>query len=425
MAETEATEPQTSPDDKELEEILKLTWGQQVRQDIFQRWTQGFCFSDDEPTALVQFEGGPCAVLAPMQAYIIKNIVNNKSVDNDWKKAEVEEQNHLLCKAACDILCQATAGCDILKFVHIDDKVGCLEHSQFHSMLKVEQVNKDSIETFLNNHISFMRDTFGVLLFLYTVMCSKGLVKLKEEICDLDVSLIDKEFGYGSQSLINMMITGQAVSNVFNNDQVVAGLKLQGIEKQSEVGFMTLLEHLRYCQVGTYLKNPCNPVWVLGSDTHLTVLFSFDQNLVSKETQADIARRTFKLFDQDGNNFISTQSLKPLLEKLDLVSDDEYVNLMSLKLDSEGLGIILMPSFMEEFFSEQETRTPDVFMVFHYNGQPRSNSNSKVTYIEGNAIIQESDVICISEDNNLQSCLQSKWPCIEIQWKGNVTPSIN
>jgi Ca2+-binding EF-hand superfamily protein len=45
--------------------------------------------------------------------------------------------------------------------------------------------------------------------------------------------------------------------------------------------------------------------------------------LVSKETQADIARRTFKLFDQDGNNFISTQNLKPLLEKLDLVSDDE------------------------------------------------------------------------------------------------------
>lgn len=33
-------ESQTAPD-KELEEILNLTWGQQVRQDIFQRWTQG------------------------------------------------------------------------------------------------------------------------------------------------------------------------------------------------------------------------------------------------------------------------------------------------------------------------------------------------------------------------------------------------
>ncbi|VVC31678.1 Hypothetical protein CINCED_3A020920 [Cinara cedri] len=360
-----------------------------------------------------------------MQAYIIKYIINNKFIDEDWKKVEYDDQNRLLCKAACDILCQATAGCDILKFVHIDDKEACPEYYQFHSVLKVEQVNKDNLETFFSNNISFMRDTFGVLLFLYTVMHSKGLVKLKEEIGDLEVSLIDKEFGYGSQSLINMMITGRAVSNVFNNDQIVAGLKLQGIEKQSEIGFMTLLEHLRYCQVGTYLKNPCNPIWVLGSDTHLTVLFSFNRNLVSMETQADIARRTFKLFDEGGNNFISTQSLKPLLEKLDLVSDEEYVNLICSKLDSEGLGIILLPSFMDEFFSEQEVRTPDVFIVFHYNGQPRSNPNSKVTYIEGNAVIQESDVICISEDNNLQSCLQSKWSFIEIQWKGGVTPSIN
>jgi len=29
------------------------------------------------------------------------------------------------------------------------------------------------METFINNHISFMRDTFGILLFLYTVMRSK------------------------------------------------------------------------------------------------------------------------------------------------------------------------------------------------------------------------------------------------------------
>lgn len=34
----------------------------------------------------MQFEGGPCAVLAPVQAYIVKHIVNNKSADDDWKK---------------------------------------------------------------------------------------------------------------------------------------------------------------------------------------------------------------------------------------------------------------------------------------------------------------------------------------------------
>lgn len=35
----------------------------------------GFVFSEDEPTALVQEEGGPCAVIAPVQAFLLKNIL--------------------------------------------------------------------------------------------------------------------------------------------------------------------------------------------------------------------------------------------------------------------------------------------------------------------------------------------------------------
>jgi len=46
--------------------------------------------------------------------------------------------------------------------------------------------------------------------------------------------------------------------------------ELRGIDCQSEVGFLALLEHLRYCEVGSFLKNPKHPVWVLGSETHLT-----------------------------------------------------------------------------------------------------------------------------------------------------------
>jgi len=48
VAEAETTGPRTGPDDKELEAIVKLTWGDQARQDIFQRWTQG------EPVAVVR-----------------------------------------------------------------------------------------------------------------------------------------------------------------------------------------------------------------------------------------------------------------------------------------------------------------------------------------------------------------------------------
>ena len=47
---------------------------------------------------------------------------------------------------------------------------------------------------------------------------------------------------------------------------------LVGIMKRPAVGFLTRLEHLRYVQVGWFLKNPTNPVWVTASETHLTGL---------------------------------------------------------------------------------------------------------------------------------------------------------
>lgn len=46
----------------------------------------GFLFSEDEPTALVQHAGGPCAVIAPMQAFILRYIITGnqtKSVRGD------------------------------------------------------------------------------------------------------------------------------------------------------------------------------------------------------------------------------------------------------------------------------------------------------------------------------------------------------
>jgi len=55
------------------------------------------------------------------------------------------------------------------------------------------------------------------------------------------------------------------------------------------------------------------------------------------------------------------------------------VNLMAKKLDPEGLGIILMHAFMEEFYPEQRHSTPDTFDLLHYNGIPGSNDGNKVS----------------------------------------------
>lgn len=83
------------------------------------------------------------------------------------------------------------------------------------------------------------------------------------------------------------------------------------------------MEQLRYCTVGSFYKNPKNPVWVIASETHLSVLFSNEKELVSQETPSEVARRVFKSFDPDGNNFIPNPMLQDVLCTLDLVSEPE------------------------------------------------------------------------------------------------------
>ncbi|KAL1123353.1 hypothetical protein AAG570_002438 [Ranatra chinensis] len=392
-----------SPVSSDFDEIIKIMWGNEVKEEVFQRWKQGFRFSSDEPTALLQHEGGPCAVIAPVQAFILKSLIAADTTN--WRELESDIVTKLLIRALCEILHQAYAGnkyileerkgevspeCESVPLSRIQG-----DHSYFHSQLRTTSFEStEEVEAYYLERIDMLRETFGVLLFLYSVVCTKGIEALHCEVADPLEPLIDGEFGYGSQSLINLMITGRAVAHVWNYDQDIGGLKLLGINKQSSVGFLALLEHMRYCEVGSFLKNPINPVWVLASETHLTVLFSFEKRLVSTETPSEVARRVFKSFDPEGNNFIAADLLQDVLSMLEI---------MRKKLDSENLGIILLSSFMDEFFPEEV----------------------EVMFQEGQAVLLESNVSSVAESNSMLTCIQTKWPSIEIQWSSGITPSLN
>ncbi|XP_008550911.1 ubiquitin carboxyl-terminal hydrolase MINDY-3 homolog [Microplitis demolitor] len=443
-------------------QIKKLLWGNSVKEEVFNRWAQGFIFSEDEPTALVQLEGGPCAVIAPVQAFIIKDLLL-QGAPNTWRDITSDKQDALLVKAALEIISQAADDPPYYSLVHIvhnrndddqddDDNDGDndgdgdgdrdrdrdgdgdgddieahdKDSEYFHSRLRiVETRSLDDVEKWLTSRIDMFKEQFGVLLLLYTVVCTKGLEGMVNEMSDPSDPAIDSTYGYGSQSLINLMLTGRAVGHVWDHDQNVGGLELRGIDKQNAVGFLAFLEHLRFCEVGTFLKSPSHPVWVLGSETHLTVLFSTDRRLVSPETPAEQARRIFKKFDPEGNNFIPTNLLQDVLAELGLVADTEYVDIMRKKLDSESLGIILLASFMDEFFPEEPQTCPDTFPLLHYNGLPRSNPDNRIIYHTGDAVLLECTVNCILDSNPMLTVLQTKWPSIEVQWNGNITPSLN
>lgn len=60
-------------------------------------------------------------------------------------------------------------------------------------------------------------------------------------------------------------------------------------------------------------------MWII----FISVLFSHAKALVSKETPSEVARRVFKSYDPDGNNFIPSPVLQDVLCALELVSEPE------------------------------------------------------------------------------------------------------
>lgn len=421
-----------------------------MKDEVFMRWTQGFVFSEDECTALVQLEGGPCAVIAPVQAFLLKNIMftSRKKTTSDISEVTAEEACAYLCESLAELLELMDASTYTLLRLE-DPELGhtstsgenaeCLESGEsspkrrridqetFHNKLRcVRCESTGEMRQHLKDLMPDYQQDFGVLLYLYSLLLTKGMEQMKNEVEDPTEPMIDGIYGHGSQSLINLFLTSRAITNVWDNDKDVSGLKLRGIQKQSIIGFLTLLEHLRYCEVGWYLKNPLFPIWLLGSETHLTVLFSTERNLVVRETPAASARTIFAQYDPEGNGFISASLLGEIMCALGLVSDKEYVDIMRGKLDSEELGIITRTSFMEEFFPEEDITSPAQFPLFHCNGLPRSNHNSKVQYQKCLCKIQEElDVQIITDTSPIKLCLQTKWPTCDLQWANDQPPSLN
>ncbi|XP_045390022.1 ubiquitin carboxyl-terminal hydrolase MINDY-3 isoform X5 [Lemur catta] len=332
-------------------ELMELVWGTKsspgLSDTIFCRWTQGFVFSESEGSALEQFEGGPCAVIAPVQAFLLKKLLFS-SEKSSWRD------------------CPAALAVEELGFERFH---ALIQKRSFRSLSELKDAVLDQYAMWGNK--------FGVLLFLYSVLLTKGIENIKNEIEDASEPLIDPVYGHGSQSLINLLLTGHAVSNVWDGDRECSGMKLLGIHEQAAVGFLTLMEALRYCKVGSYLKSPKFPIWIVGSETHLTVFFAKDMALVAPEAPSEQARRVFQTYDPEDNGFIPDSLLEDVMKALDLVSDPEYINLMKNKLDPEGLGIILLGPFLQEFFPDQGSSGPESFTVYHYNGLKQSNYNEK------------------------------------------------
>jgi hypothetical protein len=187
------------------------------------------------------------------------------------------------------------------------------EHFQIQELLDFESTAK-----FISDRSDMFAGDVGVLLFVFSALLTKGVDIVKSEMDDPG-STLTVQFGHCSQELLNLLICGQAVSNVFDGEVPFggetaddSGLMLRGIPHKCDTGYLTHLEALRYCQVGTFYKQPSVPIWVVGSSQHFSVLFSasLESNTKSEaEETYDRVQRAFKAKDPQENGYIQSTQL--------------------------------------------------------------------------------------------------------------------
>jgi hypothetical protein len=253
---------------------------------------QGLFFSDRKHLkyGLVQRSGGPCGVLASVQAMVLRHLFNQQApfdpTPDQQQRALVLAIADMLLKASCSsgevVVCIPTGKTHLYRTGNYKPD-GISDDLE---LVTLQVADSGSLALWLERHLHHFTEQCGsgAVLVLFSVIFTRGLKQVK---CDMDEgfagevrTLLDTH-GYMSQEGVNLLITGRAKSNVFDGERsledTVSGSKdvvrLGGIAHRSVVGFLTLQEAYNYLEVGDNFKTPHFPVWVVYSESHYSVLF--------------------------------------------------------------------------------------------------------------------------------------------------------
>jgi len=312
---------------------------------------QGLFFSDQKQLkyGLVQRSGGPCGVLASIQALVLRHLlVQTQSPHNpnpSMLNPSPQQQQTALLLAISDMIMNASVDSNH-NHNHSNKShqvVICIPTGKPHlyrtSTYKPDGVSDDlelvylninattdydnddhrrsssgsvGIAVWLEKHLHHFTDPYGcgALLVLYSVILTRSLKQVRDDMDDGFTgevrTLLDHHF-YMSQEGVNLLLTGKAKSNVFDGerrleDQISKSkdaVCLGGINKRCSVGFLTLQEAYNYIEVGDYFKNPYFPVWVVYSESHYSVLFGLDQTCINPGNRNGNGRNSLDIYYWD------------------------------------------------------------------------------------------------------------------------------
>mmetsp|Transcript_66074 Transcript_66074/g.170091 ORF Transcript_66074/g.170091 Transcript_66074/m.170091 type:complete len:503 (+) Transcript_66074:135-1643(+) len=225
----------------------------------------------ERPETAHEVEGASSApVVATAPARVEEACDLQTLVDRLQERFKAQDSRELLAGAMARMLQNALPTDGALVWAEVTGK----------SQVRVRQFQvAEALTAWLATGDALQTMASPVLSLVCSLVLTRGVDTVKTDMDSATSSLIGV-YGHCAQELTNLCITGQAVTNIFDGDVVFEDgddvLRLRGIHKTPEVGFLSTHEPLRLAEVGQLLKQPRYPLWVVGSATHYTLLLAGD-----------------------------------------------------------------------------------------------------------------------------------------------------
>jgi hypothetical protein len=110
----------------------------------------------------------------------------------------------------------------------------------------------------------------------------------------------------------------------------------------------------------------------------------------------------FNKYDTEKNGFISSSLLEQVINEMNqstLLKTIPIISQLKQRLDPDNTQIILKSLFINELFPQDQYQKSNnhlsgplngkPFIIYHYNGLPRSNKDKKVRYASAQAVISD------------------------------------
>ncbi|XP_028855802.1 probable ubiquitin carboxyl-terminal hydrolase MINDY-4 [Denticeps clupeoides] len=272
---------------------------------------QNFSFSDEPDLryGIVQKKGGPCGVLAAVQACVLQKLLfEGTGSDSALQKLQPSDTQRTKCLALAlaEILWRAgdrrRATVALTSKRHHFIPVGHYKSEGILEMITCVHLNSlEELRLLLEQSLhQFQSGPFGCIFLTISAILSRSIEMVRKDMDVYNTTLIGAH-GYCTQELVNLLLCGRAVSNVFDDGIALDSgngnfTLLKGIPSRSDIGLLSLYEHYNICKVGDHLKSPIFPIWVVCSESHFSVLFSCNKDLTSSHCK----ECTFDLYYYDG-----------------------------------------------------------------------------------------------------------------------------